>query len=68
MKESRRPVIWECKGKEEQQIEVKSENPIPRVSRFMKRASISSSDIPTQHCPIITINQISAIPNMFTWV
>ncbi|OXA59736.1 Histone-lysine N-methyltransferase EZH2 [Folsomia candida] len=63
MKESRRPVVWECKPKESD--EVKSE--VSKSTRFMKRATITSSDMPTQHCPIITINQISAIPNMFTW-
>lgn len=58
-KECRKPVLWGAK---------KVENNERRgSSKFMKRASITSSDMPTQYCPIVTINQISAIPNMFTW-
>jgi histone-lysine N-methyltransferase EZH2 len=56
--ESRKPVTWACKT---------DKNESKDSNKFLRKASISSSDIPTHHCPIITINQISSIPNMFTW-
>jgi len=57
----RRPVIWNCKDIDEEEPESHL------TSICVKRAVATSSDMPLQFCPIVTINTITPIPNMFTW-
>lgn len=55
---------WICKSIKELETSAESSH---MGSTTVKKAEITSQDMPPQRCPIITIHSIRAMPNMHTW-